>query len=83
MTYRNAVKNLPIMSLNQEFRVVFQPKETLLYNGKRRFAIGAGSIAKYVGEKNAQTAITKALAGGEDRFTIKFRKHGRIDFYVK
>lgn len=71
------------MSINQEFRIVFQPKETLLYNGKRRFAIGGGSIAKYVGQANAETAIKKALNSGEDRFTIKFRKHGQIDFYVK
>lgn len=71
------------MSLNTEFKIVFQPKQPELYNGKRRFAVGAYSIQKYIGEANAETAILKAMNNMEDSICIKFRKHGSITFYNK
>lgn len=71
------------MSLNKEFRVVFQPKNPEEFGGRRRFAIGAGSVAKYIGEENAKTAIEKAVQSTQDCFKKKFRTHGQISFYVK
>lgn len=73
------------MTLNSEFRIVFQPKNPEMYGGKRRFAIGAYSIQKYVGEANAYSAIMKALdrTAMADKFTIKFRANGSITFYNK
>lgn len=69
-------------SINKEFRIVFQPKDPELF-GRRRFAIGGLSLKKYIGEKNANTAITKAFESKTDKVSFRFRKHGRIDFYPK
>lgn len=71
------------ININKEFRIVFQPKNQDQYNGRRRFAIGGRSLDKYVGEYNARVAIERAWNSGEDKYTVKLRKHGQIDFYVK
>lgn len=71
------------MKLNREFIVVFQPKDRSLFADKRRFAVGAYSLHKYVGKRNAKTAVERALKSDMDKITIKLRKHGRIDFYFK
>lgn len=68
--------------LNREFRIVFQPKDPELY-GKRRFAVGAGSLHKYIGQYNANKALSKAIESGMDKFTAKYRSFGRVDFYSK
>lgn len=67
---------------NKEFKIVFQPKEPGTH-GKRRFAIGAGRLKNYVGEKNANIAILRAFNSLDDRCTVRLRKYGRIDFYRK
>jgi hypothetical protein len=67
--------------VNKEFTIVFQPKNSIY--GKRRFAIGAGRLPFYVGQKNADTAILRALMSHDDKCTVKLRKYGRIDFYRK
>ena len=67
---------------NNEFKIVFQPKNPEIY-GKRRFAVGAGKLHKYVGVKNANKAILRALKSLEDKETVRLRKFGRIDFYRK
>lgn len=69
--------------INKEFRIVFQPKNPEDFNGKRRFAIGAGKLAEYLGEKNAETAIERALNTLDDKIRVKFRNTGWVDFYVK
>lgn len=71
------------MTLNKEFTIVFQPKDREIYNGKRRFAVGAYSLEKYVGKKNAEVAIQRATDCLEDKIRIRLRKHGIIDFYVR
>lgn len=70
-------------TLNNEFRVVFQPKDKSIWNGRRRFGVGAYSLEKYVGSKNANTALLRALKSKEYKCTIKLRKFGLIDFYAK
>lgn len=67
---------------NKDFRIVFQPKDIEKY-GKRRFAIGAGKLAEYIGEDNAKVAFEKASGMMTDKLRIKFRVAGWVDFYVK
>lgn len=68
---------------NRDFRIVFQPKNPELYGGKRRFAVGANSLHKYIGLENAHNAFVRALKSKSDNVTVKLRKLGRIDFYSK
>lgn len=67
---------------NKDFRIVFQPKDIERY-GKRRFAIGAGKLAEYIGEDNAKVAFEKASGMMTDKLRVKFRVAGWVDFYVK
>lgn len=67
---------------NKDFRIVFQPKDIEKY-GKRRFAIGAGKLAEYIGEDNAKVAFEKASGMMTDKLRVKFRVAGWVDFYVK
>lgn len=71
------------MFRNREVKVVFQPKDRSLFANRRRFGIGVKSLPKYVGKRNAETAIARASESDLDKCTVKFRKHGRIDFYFK
>ncbi len=70
------------MTLNKEFKFVFNPKDRERYDGRRYFGVGANSLHKYIGEKNAKTVIRKALESTEDRLILKFRKHGAIYVYT-
>lgn len=67
--------------LNKLFTIVFQPKPEI--SPKRRFAVGAYSLHKYIGEKNAKTAIERALASDQDKYTVRLRAHGSVQFYFK
>ena len=71
------------MTLNREFKFVFNPKEKDQYNGRRYFGVGANSLYKYIGHANAETVIRKAMQSKDDRIVIKFRKHGAIYVYVQ
>ncbi len=71
------------MRLNREIRIVFQPKDPSLHDGKRRFGVGVHSLSKYVGEENAEMALERAEKSDADKCTVKLRKHGRVDFYFK
>lgn len=71
------------MSLNLEFRLVFQPKDKNQYGGRRRFAIGGNQLSKYIGEENAEKAIEKAFNSGLDKITFKYRSRGSVTFYAK
>lgn len=77
---------------NKHFRFVFSPNPDLFlvipawYKDNihsDRFLIGAGSIAKYVTEKNAITVLKTSLNMKTDKTTLKFRKWGKIEIYVK
>lgn len=71
------------MSLNTEFRVVYQPKDKTRFPGRRRFAVGAVSLHLYVGEHNAERALRKAMNDGQDVTRIRLPKMGIIDIYKK
>lgn len=84
---------IDITFLNNNFRFVFQPKINTIYciptldfetqRKDKRFLVGAGKLAKYITEKNAETVIKSALKMRTDKLTLKFRKYGIIDIYVK
>ncbi len=68
--------------LNKHFRFVYSPKN--VQNNKRnRFLIGGGSIASYIGTINALTVQKSALNSKTDKVTLKFRRYGKIEIYVK
>lgn len=71
------------MRPNKEFRITFQPKDPGLYQGRRRFSVGAGQLHKYIGNKNAASALASAMESVGDKVRIKFRKMGWVDFYAK
>jgi len=70
------------ISINKEFIITFQPKIPDP-KGRRRFSVGGLSLHKYIGKRNANKAIIKALQSKADKVSLRFRKFGRIDFYRK
>lgn len=71
------------MTLNREFKFVFNPKNREEFGGRRYFGVGAKSLHKYIGEKNAETVIRKAMESTEDRVIVKFRTKGAIYIYTQ
>lgn len=68
--------------LNQQFRIVLQPKPGIDPKNRRRFAVGAYSLDKYVGEYNAVKALNRAIKyQKKDILSISLPKHGKIQFY--
>lgn len=68
--------------INRNFTIVIQPKEAEKF-GKRRFAVGAGRLAEYIGEENAKNCFEKADKITKDKIRFKFRVQGIVDFYLK
>ena len=77
---------------NNNFRFVFTPSDEIKrqinvkYDVKnlKRFLIGAGQLSNYLGtEKNAETVLKTAEKMKTDKSTVKFRKYGKIEIYVK
>lgn len=71
------------LKINKEFKIVFEPKDKGRFNNNRRFAVGAGRLAEYIGEQNAQNCFEKAYSIKTDKIRFKFRVQGIVDFYVK
>lgn len=71
------------IKINKEFKITFQPKEgsEILFNNRKRFSVGAGQLAKYIGQQNAEIAFRRALESDDDKIRIKFRVAGWVDFY--
>lgn len=70
-------------TINKEFKIVFEPKNKSAFNDNRRFGVGAGRLADYIGESNAQSCFEKAMKSTTDKVRFKFRVQGIVDFYVK
>jgi hypothetical protein len=49
----------------------------------KTFFVGAGQLYKYITDKNAETVIKATEKMKTDKKTIKFRKYGKIEIYVK
>ena len=76
--------------LNKNFRFVYTPKtqvQTELFpedrKEKKRFLIGGGTLAKYIGQQNAETVQKCAQNMKTDKHTVKFRKCGKIEIFLK
>lgn len=74
-----------IKKVNKEFKIVFQPKDHSLgcVIKRRRFAVGAGSLTKYISEELAVKTMLKALDSPEDSIKFQFRKQGQVTYYSK
>lgn len=70
------------MNFNRQFRIVLQPYDPGKH-GKRRFAVGAYSLHKYVGQDNANKALQRAIYSKTDKYTVRLRSFGSIEFYSK
>lgn len=70
-------------TINKEFKIVFEPKDKTRFENNRRFAVGAGRLADYIGEQNATTCFEKAMKITTDKIRFKFRVQGIVDFYLK
>lgn len=62
--------------------VVFTPKNSENFNYKR-FFISYNQIEKYIGKKNANKCRNLHEKQKTDKLTIKFRKFGKIEIYMK
>lgn len=79
------VKQISVMNsayYNKQFKIVFQPKDKTQFNNNRRFAVGAGRLADYIGESNALACFKKADKMKTDKRRFVFRETGIVDFYV-
>lgn len=74
---------MSVTYLNKHFRFVYQPKQIELFQKSKRFLVDGGSISKYIGTENANKVILTALNSKTDKVTLKFRKYGKIEIYVK
>ena len=62
--------------------VVFTPKNCEKFNYKR-FLISYNQLEKYIGQINANKCRNLHSKQKTDKLTIKFRKFGRIEIYMK
>lgn len=75
------------MKINQTWIITFKPKKPELFDNRRRFSVGAWSLYKYIGEKNALNLLHKiqSLQGDNavEKYVIKYRKMGTVILYAK
>ena len=70
------------MSLNRNYRIVYTPKNKEQYNYKR-FFVSPYQLSSYIGFCNANKVVRTALSMRVDKSTLKFRKYGKIEIYLK
>lgn len=63
-----------------DFKIVYQPNPELGYE-KRRFYISWNRLWYYIGYENANKALERAYDSGLDKYRVKLRKFGIVDFY--
>ncbi len=71
------------INLEREFIIRFTANKRHELGRYFRKVVKSESLPFYIGDENTLTAITKALESVDDKFTIKFRKHGRVEFWRK
>lgn len=69
-------------SFNREAFIVFTPKLPTSYNNKR-FLISANRLSFYITNNNANKVLQAIKNSQTDKTTLKFRKYGKIDIYLK
>ncbi|MEH7889221.1 hypothetical protein [Elizabethkingia meningoseptica] len=67
--------------LNNNFRFVLTYYNTT--KKRIRHFIGAGQLTQYLTKKNAETVQNCAISMKTDKYTVKFRKYGKIEIYSK
>lgn len=65
----------------QDFNIVFTPKENK-YNYPR-FLVSKNTLKKYITEKNANKVLKSIKNQVTNKSTLKFRKYGKIEIYLK
>jgi hypothetical protein len=70
-------------NINKYFMITFTPKQPELFNGRKRFSIGGGQLAKYIGESNAKAVLTLAQKSLKHNVEKRFRKMGLIKLYYR
>lgn len=64
-----------------DVNIVFSPKNQV-YNFPR-FLVSKNTLPKYIGEKNANKVILAIENQNTNKVTLKFRKYGKIEIYLK
>jgi 3-methyladenine DNA glycosylase Mpg len=55
----------------------------MLGKRKKAFAVSINQLEKYIGQSNANKAITAALSLGADSTRLMYRKYGTVYIYLK
>lgn len=71
------------MWFRSNYYIVFTPKKPRKYSGRKRFLVSARMLYKYVGSEASNKAICEAYRSQLQKFTIKFRSSGKLEFYSK
>ncbi len=71
-----------MISINNEAFIVFTPKLPHNYVNKR-FLISANRLSNYITDNNANKALQTIQNMQTDKVTLKFRKFGKIEIYLK
>jgi len=87
---------MDITWFNKNFRFVFTPNylnhefdRFLIFSkikpkrSHTRYLVGAGRLSYWLTSKNAETVLKTAEKMKTDKSTVKFRKYGKIEIYVK
>lgn len=61
--------------------IVYQPHPSL--GLKRRFLVSYRQLYRYITETNANKALQAAKNLRTNKCTLKFRKYGKIEIYLK
>ena len=65
----------------QDFNIVFTPNQKI-YNYPR-FLVSKNTLKKYITEKNANKVLESIKNQQTNKSTLKFRKYGKIEIYLK
>lgn len=79
---KKEVKKAKEMNFALNFLIVFTPKQKGEFPNTR-FLVSAKQLHRYIGKENAKTALSKIENSQEDKITIKFKKHGKLNIYAK
>ena len=65
--------------------IVFTPKEKNLFqiSKYKRFLISHNQLEKYITKNNANQVLESIKNQQTNKTTIRFRKYGKIDIYLK
>lgn len=68
--------------MKNDFLIVFSPKSPENYNKRKRFLISINQLKRYIGN-NDLNVIKQTHSLKQDKHTLKLRKYGKIEIYLK